>query len=44
VPPHSHPVHAGPGTINDMVDFLAIVSIVAFIAVFSGLIWALDRV
>jgi len=27
-----------------MVDFLAVVSVVAFIAVFSGLIWALDRV
>jgi len=27
-----------------MVDFLAILSVVAFIAVFSGLIWALDRV
>jgi len=27
-----------------MADFLSVLSIVAFIAVFSGLIWALDRV
>jgi len=27
-----------------MADFLAVVSVVAFIAVFSALIWALDRV
>jgi len=27
-----------------MADFLSVLSIVGFIAVFSGLIWALDRV
>jgi hypothetical protein len=29
---------------SGMADFLAVVSVAAFIAVFSGLIWALDRV
>jgi preprotein translocase subunit SecE len=29
---------------SGMADFLSVVSVVAFIAVFSGLIWALDRV
>jgi preprotein translocase subunit SecE len=30
--------------VESMADFLSVLSIVAFIAVFSGLIWALDRV
>jgi hypothetical protein len=30
--------------VDDMADFLTVVSVVAFIGLFSGLIWALDRV
>ncbi len=32
------------GRVVRMADFLTVLSVIAFIAMFSGLIWALDRV
>jgi hypothetical protein len=37
-------VDATGSIVEDMADFLSVLSVAAFIAVFSGLIWALDRV
>jgi hypothetical protein len=41
---YSLPIYTNDTKIQPMADFLTVVSVVAFIGLFSGLIWALDRV
>jgi hypothetical protein len=44
IPAYLFRVDTAGSIVDDMADFLSVLSIAAFIAVFSGLIWALDRV